>query len=115
MGGEMKTIALSLMAYFVVCGIATLAADNQPKLKPELALEIRTLQLQSSNLTIEMQRVAAHYLALERRLAVLEAQTAEKLSEAAKSSGVDLEKFDIDPSTLEVRTKPPRQEQKSKK
>lgn len=81
-------------------------AQKAPEIPADVALELRTAQLRLSNLVIDYQRTAQ---SLAQVRAAVEKQQGKVLAlqgAALRKSGLDPEKYEFNPDTLEVKAKP---------
>lgn len=88
--------------------VVTIAAMSQdaPKLKPEVALAIRNLQLQRSENQTRLLVLQAQAFDAQQTVKNLDVQIAEKLKTALQDSGLDPEKYLLESRTLEVQPRP---------
>jgi hypothetical protein len=77
-----------------------------PTLKPEVALALRSSQFAQAKTLLQMKELERQYAQLQQQLTVAQADFKTKLDTALKDSGIDPEKYAVDPDTLAVTEKP---------
>lgn len=84
----------------LLLGVSLYAQDAKvPKLKDSVALELRTLQLQITNMNVQI-------LQLQQQQAQVNNQYVAHLQTALKDSDLDDTKYELDAGTLVVKEKP---------
>lgn len=100
----MRKLSYIGAAVFVV--VLGLTAQEAPQLKPEVSLAIVKIQLQRSEGQTKLLVLQQQYQQTQEAVKAADTQLAEKLSTALKDSGLDPNKYMVDPQTLSVRMKP---------
>jgi hypothetical protein len=88
-----------LMAGFAV-------AQDKPKLKPEVALELRNAQWESAKLAMQMKSLEQQYTQLQQKAAETQKTISDKMATALERSGIDPKKYELNADTLDVTPKP---------
>ena len=83
-----------------------LSAQEAPKLKPEVSLGIRELQLQRAEQETRILVLEQQYQQAQQSVKELDAKLNEKLNTAVKDSGLDPDKYTVDAKTLAIQPRP---------
>jgi hypothetical protein len=97
---------LAYIASAVLGVILGLSAQEAPHLKPDVALTIRTLQLQRSENQTRMLVLQQQYMDAQATVKDLDGKIAAKVATALKESDIDPDKYNVDAQTLNVTPRP---------
>lgn len=99
-------------ALLLAVSLSSAQKVESPKLADAVKLKIVTVQLEQSMLEAEFSRLQLRLGEIRSIHDQNQLQLAKLIGTALKDSNIDGEKYDLNPQTLEVVVKPPKQEKK---
>jgi hypothetical protein len=101
-------IAICLATVALVCFVIIASGQDKPaetRLKDSVALEIKTQQVKLSEIQKQMLQMQIQFTQLQEQERQANTTLLEKLHTALKDSGIDENRYDLDPATLTVKAK----------
>lgn len=103
---RMLIVAVTLLVLGIPALAQTPKAEPAPKLKPEIALQLRDAQYEQAKLLLQMKALEAQYADLQKKFGAEQEKFIRLAGSALKDSGIDEGKYVLDPDTLDVKVKP---------